>query len=91
MAGGVAQIGLSIRIWEKDIQAVLERVGRLVEKREQEVLRVWTGEEAVCGWVPVQMLSSWISEETDVTSLLPGCVSLDRSPKLCALVLPTVK
>lgn len=47
MAGGVAQIGLSIRIWEKDIQAVLERVGRLVEKREQEVLRVWTGEEAV--------------------------------------------
>lgn len=38
-------------------------------REDQEVLRVCTG-EAAGGWVLVQLLPSWISEETDLTSWL---------------------
>lgn len=43
-----------IEVWEKEKQPVLERLGRLVEKRGQGGSEVWTGEEAIQGWVPVQ-------------------------------------
>lgn len=42
-------------------------------KGDKDVLKVWTGGEAIRGYV--QMLSSWISEKTDLTYLLAGTLT----------------